>query len=232
MTFISHIHSDLRRSIITRRNAGADEDASPSIEIKSYPRMKHIALPEPEPSSATLADTLLQRVSSPGIEPVAHSLQTWGTLLGMSLRIRSNSFKRPYPSGGGLYPIETYLISESIANVRSSVFHYDPAAHALDILWSMPPNIFIRDLFRNEPETAPSTLVVFTSVWDRSAGKYGDFSYILSLLEAGHMSQNMQLVATSLRLAMCPLGAFNDETVTRLLDIDTQHEQAVHVLAL
>ena len=43
------------------------------------------------------------------------------------------------------------------------------------------------------------------------------FSYTLSLLEAGHMSQNILLSATALGLHTRPMADFKDDLVVRLL---------------
>ena len=72
-----------------------------------------------------------------------------------------------------------------------------------------------------------STLIVLTGVWGRSSAKYGDFAYLLALLEAGHMSQNILLVATALNLQTRPMMGFDDDIIPQLLDLDPEEEQPV-----
>jgi len=69
-------------------------------------------------------------------------------------------------------------------------------------------------------------------VWGRSAAKYGDFAYVLALLEAGHISQNLLLAATALGLSTRPLAAFDAPAIETLLDLDPAHEQVVLTILL
>ena len=57
--------------------------------------------------------------------------------------------------------------------------------------------------------------------------KYGDFAYTHALLEAGHMSENILLVATALDLLCRPMAGFNDELIPKLLDLDPEEEQPI-----
>ena len=99
----------------------------------------------------------------------------------------------------------------------------------------MPEHLNLFDIFGNSFEdTGLRTCgaLIFTAVWERTASKYGDFSYILSLLEAGHMAQNILLIATALGVCARPIGGFNDAAVKETLDIDNWEEQTVYTVAL
>ena len=113
------------------------------------------------------------------------------------------------------------------------VYHYAPKAHELERLWDIP---FETTTFEHFPSAEwaehASAIIIFTAVWRRSEIKYSDFSYLLSLLETGHMAQNILLTSAALHIAACPLAGFNDEEVSQLLDIDTEHEQAIYAVVL
>src|SRR5579871_5089869 len=115
-SFLSHLHAELRRTRLTRRGSTHHPDDVPRGAHKEYPRMPRIQLPEPEMVPMTLQEALQKRRSASSGNPEAPvSLREIGTLLGSALGVRANSEKnqvsRNYPSGGALYPIETYLIS-------------------------------------------------------------------------------------------------------------------------
>lgn len=230
MSYLSRIHADLRQSRITRRNAGAIDASEQEPSHKHYARMESVTLPDPAPNDTKLTEALIQRISAREFTDAVHSWQMIGSIFGTAARQHANSLRRPYPSGGGLYPIEIYLIDESL-ETAPSVLHYNPEKHAMDILWKIPVSVQVQDLFRNDVETPATGLIILTSVWSRSLRKYGDFSYILTLLEAGHVSQNFLLAMASLHIPACPLGAFDDERISNLLDINTDEEQIVHAIA-
>lgn len=230
--FISHIHGDLRAARATRRGSTHRAEDVPKGLHKTYPRFEHIALPAPEALPHTLADALAGRTSyDGGVEHSDMSLQQWGTLFGLALGKRNPSSHRNYPSGGALYPIETYLISSAVPGQELSVFHYNPSAHALEKLWRLPDSIGMKNLVPQEGIHF-SSLLVFTSVWKRSSAKYGDFTYTVAMLEAGHMSENTLLVATALGLHSRPMAGFEDHTLTSVLDIDPEDEQPVHTITI
>ena len=77
-----------------------------------------------------------------------------------------------------------------------------------------------------------SAFLLFTAVWERTAAKYGDFGYLHAILEAGHMAQNVLLVASALKLSARPLGGFDDATIHNALGLDSDEEQPVYVIAL
>ena len=231
--FINHLHRDLRNVFIARRGAALWPHATDDSAHKVYLRMNRIELPQPAELSMTLTETLQKRASyleSPHSGNI--TVNEWGTLLGNALKQRSESTHRPYPSGGGLYPIETYLLSSGIDESSPSAFHYNPSDHVLENLWPLPHNFDLKEIVRHPEELFFSHLVVFTSVWQRSSKKYGDFTYLLGLLETGHMSQNILLTATALGLRARPMGWFLDQKIAELLDLDEEEEQAVHVIAL
>ena len=59
---------------------------------------------------------------------------------------------------------------------------------------------------------------------DRNRIKYYDRGYRFSLLEAGHLGQNICLLAEKRKLGSCPLGGYIDSEVDKLLDIQNTKE--------
>ncbi len=230
--FLPHVHAEIRRALHTRRGSVHGQKEYPEGTHKAYPRMEQIALPAPAPTGLTLDDVLRtrgsRRTSIPG---EMLTLAELGTLLGHALGKREGK-SRNYPSGGRLYPIETYLLSTGIEDNDAGVFHYNPSLHTLERLWSLPRDLDFKTLIPKPVGMHFSAVVVFTAVWKRSSAKYGDLTYSHGLLEAGHMSENVLLVAESLTLNACPMAGFNDALIQTLLDIDPESEQPVHTIAL
>jgi SagB-type dehydrogenase family enzyme len=141
---------------------------------------------------------------------------------------------RHYPSGGALFPIETYVIAGALREREElrGVFHYHPTDHALERLLTVQTPFPIDPYVRLEPDLHPASLIVFTSVWDRSEVKYGSFAYNLALFEVGLMSQNILLMTTAIGLRARPILGFNDGPIAELLDLDTAYEQPVLAIVL
>jgi|SRR3989344_147903 len=231
MSFLSRLHTDLRRSRLTRRGATQNPEAVARGLHKEYPRMERVPLPESAGELAHPYETLLEKRSSAGAF-CAEGLSAagWSALLA-GLRAFPEAPRRRYPSGGALFPVETYILAFAPGDIRG-VFHYHPKEHVLERLWDIPQDIESADFIRAEEESNAGSVILFTCVWDRTSAKYGDFSYTLALLEAGHMSQNILLAATALDLVARPLAGFDDELAHRLLDIDEHVEQPILAIAV
>jgi SagB-type dehydrogenase family enzyme len=233
MSFLSHVHKDLRGTRLTRRGATRAPDDVPTGLHKSYPRMERIVLPAPKRMSTTLVDALDGRRSyRGGTDTSKLSIENCGTLFGLALGNKSGSSRRNYPSAGALYPIETYLITSALENSAPSIFHYNPTEHSLEKLWDLPQDVALKDLAKRPDDLLFSSLIVFTAVWERSSAKYGDLAYQHALLEAGHMSENMLLTATALELSARPMAGFDDDLLVPLLDLNAEQEQPVHSIVL
>lgn len=230
---ISRIHEEIRNARTTRRGATHHPDAVPRGEHKAYPRMQKIPLPAAQKITLSLDDAIVGRRSF--LTPRSldgFTDEELGTLLGLSLGVSAEKPFRHYPSGGALYPIETYLIGAVRKNSEPGVYHYHPTLHALEYLWKTPPGFEALDLNTTAIRIEGSMRIVFTALWSRSSAKYGDFSYSHALIEAGHMAQNILLVAAALGFDARPLAGFDDELVHELLHIRAPREQAVYSITL
>lgn len=230
----THIHSFVRgrRGTKSVPPPGQYEFHIQNTE-KKYDRFQQIKLPEPSeiliPASKLFETRRSQRV---GEADIPLTLTEISTVLGHAIAVRSDG-KRPYPSGGALYPIEAYVIANNVEGLSSGVLHYRPSTHSLEYLVDIPNQLTIIEQ-PQEPDLFDTiaAYVVLTANWNRQYGKYGDFCYELALLEAGHVAQNVLLVANGTGLGSCPVAGFHDETITELLDIDDSNEQIVYVITL
>ena len=223
-SYLTALHQYLRRS----RFATATDTYPP--QPKRYPRMRQIALGAPPNSAASFIEALRMRASADAFKA---SPLPFGSLslVFASLRMHRGSH-RPYPSGGSLFPIETYLCVENVESLDRGVYHYRPDTHALEFLWPSEPGVAYGALIPNETLRDAGAFVVCTAHWERSTPTYKDFAFELALIESGHLGQNILLAAAVSGIAARPLGGFVDEAMTALLDIDDSYEQPVYVIAL
>ena len=65
-----------------------------------------------------------------------------------------------------------------------------------------------------------TALIVLSAIFDRTGIKYGDRGYRYCLLEAGHIGQNIYLVANAMGVKCCAIGGFCEFVVNRHLELD------------
>ncbi len=228
--FIAKLHAHLQTSARTQAY-----EKSP-MRHKEYPRFPRHALPEPDFAQTSFADVLFGRSSARPFSPGTISKDALASAL-RSVGMRGKHDLRTYPSGGGLFPIETYVLAFAVEGLPRRVFHYHPTAHALEEMWDLDTHTPLSFLSSKEDHPAGNltdiaALIVLTSAWQRTTQKYGDFGYPLALLEAGHMGQNMLLAAHATHLAARPFGRIKGEALSSLLDLDPNHEQSVYTIGL
>jgi SagB-type dehydrogenase family enzyme len=142
----------------------------------------------------------------------------------------------PYPSAGGLYPIEVYaIIPLSARQARedrtANVYHYNTITSELSLINVRPLYPDICNALGFGRRLRPfGTALVFTSMFGRSVAKYGSRGYRFSLLEAGHVAQNILLACPTRKLAAFCWGGYADDCVHKLLGLDGIEECAVHCI--
>ncbi|MER8523668.1 SagB/ThcOx family dehydrogenase [Mesorhizobium sp. M1076] len=198
--------------------------------FKRYIYAPRIALPDPRTAERdSIWDNMASRRSVRSYSGQEIDLQRVSDLAFYALGTTEKGARRCVPSGGGLYPLELYVVVARVEQLPSGLYHYDPRSHALcelgrvDCMASVKKAVFI-------PEAVDNAAAVFvlTAVFGRSKIKYGERAYRFSLLEAGHVMQNICLAATALRLGVCPVGGFIDDKMNDLLDVDGVEEAVLY----
>jgi SagB-type dehydrogenase family enzyme len=205
-----------------------------TIEFKGYPRFEEIKLPKPKLNKKiTLENSLLKRTSVRQFQQYKVSLQEISTLLYYSLgikNVKSSSSSRFYPSAGARYPIEIYVLSLN-TELPPGTYHYFIKNHSLEKLQENKQFSVQKYILQKEFKTA-SFFIVMTGLFSRSYIKYGPRAYPFTLIEAGHIGQNIYLVSSGTGLATCGIEGFNNFELDKLLDIDGVNESSLYVFAV
>jgi SagB-type dehydrogenase family enzyme len=176
-----------------------------------------------------LGDALARRSSGRHFGLAQLSLETLGRLLHSSFG-RSGPGNRPFPSAGGLYPLELYALTQQVEGLPDGLWHYDPWVHELALRQE-------GSFFRTAAAIAygqgaiceANLLLCLTAVFARTSAKYGQRGYRYVLLEAGHVGQNLYLAADALGLAGFSIGGFFDSELNALLRLPPGEEEALYL---
>ena len=117
--------------------------------------------------------------------------------------------------------------------LEAGAYHYQVSEHALELLRARPFTAEdVRALFIPAWTAGASVAVVMTGVFERNQQKYGERGYRQILIEAGHMGQNICLVAEALGLKCCPVTGAYDDKLEELLDVDGVSESFLYAIIL
>lgn len=210
-------------------------------ETLPYPGHRQLPLPAPlETCQAPLLETIKRRVSARAMTPAEIALDALATLLfagyGVTRDNADTIWPRPFrtvPSGGALYPLEIYLHAASVGGLAAGLYHYDPGNHVLHELTGGDQTESLASMLV-QPELARSASVLFflSAIPERSCFKYGDRGYRFLLLEAGHVAQNINLVATALGLGVLNIGGYLDHEIDAWLGVDGITQSAMYLIAV
>ena len=224
-----------KESKCKRGNLGAPLDWSNKPEIyKTYPSKKQIQLPLPSQEQALPFVEILKRrrsirsYSSEPLKIAELSFLLWACT-GIQRTQRGHEF-RTAPSAGALYPIETYLVINNVEGLDEGLYHYNIAAHALEELKIGAHGVEIAQAALDQEICAEAPVVfVWSAIFNRSKWKYKQRAYRYVYLDAGHIVENLALSATSVGLGSCQIGAFFDDEVNRIIEVDGVEESAIYL---
>ncbi|RJP73088.1 MAG: SagB/ThcOx family dehydrogenase [Candidatus Zixiibacteriota bacterium] len=180
-----------------------------------------IELPEPSLQSDTSVEMALQqRRSVREYSPAELTLAEVAQLLWAAQGVTHPEGRRTAPSGGALYPLETYLAAGDVAGLSAGVYRYLPALHALERVTAGDRRTELsRAALGQSPVWQAPAGIILAAVYPRITGKYGQRGITYAHIEAGAAAQNLALQAVSLGLGTVCMGAFQDSAVVRALGL-------------
>jgi SagB-type dehydrogenase family enzyme len=142
------------------------------------------------------------------------------------------------PSSGATYPAEIYVAAFAIEGLEPGLYHFSPREFALRklrggddtfaMLWQGSGGL---DVLR----ASPASLLVSTIFW-RSAWKFGGRGYRAALLDAGHVIENISISAAGLGIEALVRLQVNDVTMRQLIgvapDAPFGEAEAVHAVVV
>lgn len=212
----------------------------PPVHERAAPAAR-IALPAGEPGTF---DDLLQRRATcrnfdvqplPALQFATMLQRVFGAQGRVALGRDNAVIKRNSPSGGGLHPIEAYLIVQRVEGVAPGLYHYHPIDHALEPMRSLETealaDLALRSVAAQAYFAAAPVLVVLACRFARSFWKYRNHAkaYRVVTLDAGHLSQTLYLSATDLRLGAFITGAVNEIEIEEAFGLDPLVESVLAV---
>jgi SagB-type dehydrogenase family enzyme len=201
---------------------------------KRYPEAPNVQLDPPETDDgAPLWDLLRRRRSVRHFKAESMTKSNLSQLLWAAQGITKGSQGfgfRTAPSAGALYPVETYLVVNSVTEVESGIYHYAVDRHELDQLRAGDFRLSVAQAALDQEMAYHANVVfIWTALFERSKWKYQQRAYRYVYLDAGHIAQNVALAAVALELGSCQIAALYDDEVNALLGVDGVEESVLYM---
>jgi len=195
-------------------------------KIGSSEQTIKIKLPEPSYESKTSVEqALLKRRSVREYRKSPLTVQELSQLLWAAQGITSQDGKRTAPSAGALYPLEVYIAVGDVTGITAGIYKFIPNSHELVVV---AENDVREDLSKAALGTAAvgngAVVIAIAGVYGRTKVKYGERGERYVHMEAGHAAQNIYLQAVSLGLGTVSTGAFYDNQVKQVMNMQKDEE--------
>jgi SagB-type dehydrogenase family enzyme len=229
----------LKETRYTRKNLNESRLSYPRANtFKEYPQAATrvpIRLPKERPA-ADLWEILARRRSLRQYQDRYLTQEELAALVwaiqGVTLTSRSYLL-RTAPSAGALYPVETYLAVHRVEEMEPGLWHLNLPDFSLELLNSLDTRQALVQAGLGQRFLGDAAVnFIWTGILNRAMWKYRERAIRYIFLDAGHICQNLMLAATALGLGCCPVGAFFDEEVESLVEVDGVEEVALYLASV
>lgn len=137
------------------------------------------------------------------------------------------------PSGGGRNPYEAYVFARDVEGLERGVYHYSALGHSLERVADLGDDDITSLIGGQEWGDDKPCMIMLCAHMERTMWKYEDpNAYRVIMIEAGHIGQNIMLVATENGLTACPTAALDHSRAKQILGLSDITQAPIYALTL
>ena len=137
------------------------------------------------------------------------------------------------PSGGARNPYEAYVYCQNIRGVERGIYHYSALEHSLGRVGPSRLPRASRILSGQTWVDDAAAVLFLVANFDRTMWKYEfPLSYLVVIVEAGHIAQNIAVTAAKLGMVANPTMAIQETIAERALGIGPPLQSVVYAMSL
>ena len=132
--------------------------------------------------------------------------------------------RRNIASGGGLYPVDIYVICLKVDGLDNGIYYYNIDNECIEGVNSFENNQEILDSFFSKNRTdiefdKISGFIVFVGNLNRVSIKYRDRGLIYSIIDVGALMQCFYITSATLNIGCCGNGGYYDNNLHSVLKL-------------
>lgn len=219
----------------------------PPPPFKTYPDAPTVVLTAGPPTSdgwkhPDVVDALRSRRSVREFAPRAVGLDALTALLQLGGGIVERRDDTLYgtvvfkasPSAGARDPIEIYAIVRAVEGLEAGLYHFSPAADALEKIGDLPSPDAQAAALGGQPWLREAPLVlVYSAVIARTQWRYQSGRALRDvLIGLGHVSQTVLVTAAAMGLGATVVTAVSDDDLETMFGLDHRAEPVLGVAAI
>lgn len=148
------------------------------------------------------------------------------------IRGKAYATLRTVPCGGARHQFETYLTVSNVEGLADGLYHYLPMGHKIEFLKKADDlKGFISSSLQGQVWAAKANVVFYFSIdFYRVEWRYGIYAHRVALIDAGHITENLYLAATSIGMGGCAIGAVNGRLCDEVFGLDGVDETIMYAM--
>ncbi|HOP26138.1 MAG TPA: SagB/ThcOx family dehydrogenase [Candidatus Sabulitectum sp.] len=232
-------HFGVESGEVSDQNIGVDQ---PPLEKPDEPGMEETVLPDPVTAGLQkngIRECILERKSRRKFFDDPLNLEELSFLLWSTQGVKKvvpaytktgRATLRTVPSAGARHPFETYLAVNRVEGLEPGIYRYSPLRHSLLYSGSVDGlGIRLTEASAGQGFVGAAPVVFIWSCRPYlGEWRYMGESHKVMLIDAGHVCQNLYLAAEALGLGTVAIGAYSQELMDDLLQLDGEDEFVVY----
>jgi SagB-type dehydrogenase family enzyme len=239
-TYRFFLKDTIRKSINFRATDQNRGMPAPPLEKPFDPSSTRIPLPcfnewEKIVGKKDLLSAILNRKSRRQYSNEKMSVYELAFLLWATQGIRQieggNPAFRTVPSAGARHSLETYVFVMKVEGISRGLYRFLPIENELLYLKDVADmeNRLADACFGQAFASKGAATFVWTTIPYRMEWRYSLAAHRVILIDAGHVCQNLYLACEAIGAGTCAIGAYDQDLLDNLLDIDGKDEFAIYL---
>lgn len=210
----------------------------PPLEKEVPEGVEDIKLPDPSKDlekKNSLFDLVNSRASRRKFTGEKITLEELSYLLFVTYGVRDKRIPfrvlKTAPSAGNRHSIEITLIVLDVEDLKPGIYRYTPMDHSIYKISSAENLIEKLNKGVRKQRFVINSAVVFllSTIPYRTEWRYKEASHKVIALDAGHIGENLYLACEALGLGTCAIGAYDQDLIDELIEVDGEEEFTIYV---
>ena len=171
-----------------------------------------------------------RRFTSAGLTIEELAFLLWATQ-GIRQPSGTNLAYRTVPSAGARHSFETYLFAMRVEGIPPALYRYLPVSNELLLVEEVEDmeKRLIRACLGQSFTARGAVTFIWTTIPYRMEWRYSLAAHRVILIDAGHVCQNLYLACEAIGAGTCAVGAYDQELLDDLINVDGLDEFAVYL---
>lgn len=204
--------------------------APPGSRIVRLPDRESWSIPHCDLQAAISGRESRRRFTAEPLSLDELAFLLWATQ-GVRAELHEAAVLRTVPSAGCRHPFETYLAVMRVEGLEPGIYRYLPLGHSLVLereIDDLPAHLTAAARGQSFIGRGAVTFI-WTAVPERTEWRYGEASYKVIALDAGHLCQNLYLACEAIGAGTCAIAAYNQDLLDYLLGVDGDEEFGIYM---